>query len=72
MYTITVRSYSMQHDNAQERVYTDDEIIHIIVEALKPANRNRPCLCGSGKKYKKCCRGDHLVRFNQFKKEHHL
>ncbi|CAH6819598.1 hypothetical protein VCHA29O37_140097 [Vibrio chagasii] len=62
----------MQHDNAQERVYTDDEIIHIIEEALKPAKRNRPCLCGSGKKYKKCCRGDHLVKFNQFKKEHHL
>ncbi|HHC7382059.1 SEC-C metal-binding domain-containing protein [Vibrio parahaemolyticus] len=62
----------MQHDNAQERVYTDDEIIHIIEEALKPANRNRSCICGSGKKYKKCCRGDHLVRFNQFKKEHHL
>ncbi|EHK2924838.1 SEC-C domain-containing protein [Vibrio parahaemolyticus] len=62
----------MQHDNAQERVYTDDEIIHIIEEALKPANRNRPCICGSGKKYKKCCRGDHLVKFNQFKKEHHL
>ncbi|MBD6980428.1 SEC-C metal-binding domain-containing protein [Vibrio parahaemolyticus] len=62
----------MQHDNAQERVYTDDEIIHIIEEALKPANRNRPCICGSGKKYKKCCRGDHLVKFNQFKKEHNL
>lgn len=62
----------MQHDNAQERVYTDDEIIHIIEEALKPANRNRPCICGSGKKYKKCCRGNHLVKFNQFKKEHHL
>ncbi|MBD6983496.1 SEC-C metal-binding domain-containing protein [Vibrio parahaemolyticus] len=62
----------MQHDNAHERVYTDDEIIHIIEEALKPANRNRPCLCGSGKKYKKCCRGDHLVKFNQFKKEHNL
>ncbi|EPJ2790541.1 SEC-C metal-binding domain-containing protein [Vibrio parahaemolyticus] len=62
----------MQHDNAQERVYTDDEIIHIIEEALKPANRNRPCICGSGKKYKKCCRGNHLVKFNQFKREHHL
>ncbi|ETZ11012.1 SEC-C metal-binding domain-containing protein [Vibrio parahaemolyticus] len=62
----------MQHDNTQERVYTDDEIIHIIEEALKPANRNRPCICGSGNKYKKCCRGDHLVKFNQFKKENHL
>ncbi|MEA5281409.1 SEC-C metal-binding domain-containing protein [Vibrio parahaemolyticus] len=62
----------MQHDNAQERVYTDDEIIHIIEASLKPVNRNRPCICGSGKKYKKCCRGDHLVKFNQFKKEQNL
>ncbi|MFW1350492.1 SEC-C metal-binding domain-containing protein [Vibrio parahaemolyticus] len=44
----------------------------MIEQALKPANRNRPCICGSGKKYKKCCRGGHLVKFNQFKKEHNL
>lgn len=59
-------------ESAQGDVYTDDEIIHIIEQALKPANRNRPCQCGSGKKYKKCCRAEHVVKFNQFKKEHDL
>ncbi|HCE4778090.1 TPA: SEC-C domain-containing protein [Vibrio parahaemolyticus] len=59
-------------ESVQGDVYTDDEIIHIIKQALKPANRNRPCQCGSGKKYKKCCRAEHVVKFNQFQKEHDL
>ncbi len=63
---------AMESESMQGDVYTDDEIILIIGQALKPANRNRPCICGSGKKYKKCCRGHHLVKFNQFKKEHNL
>jgi hypothetical protein len=25
---------------------------------MKKVNRNDPCLCGSGKKYKKCCLGN--------------
>ncbi len=62
----------MQLVNQEERIYTDDEIISVIKQALKPANRNQPCLCGSGKKYKKCCRGEHQVKFNQYKLEHGL
>ncbi|MDW9225144.1 SEC-C metal-binding domain-containing protein [Vibrio parahaemolyticus] len=60
---------AIESESMQSEVYTDDEIIHIIEQALKPANRNRPCICGSGKKYKKCCRGGHLVKFNQFKND---
>ena len=26
-----------------------------IINEVKPPGRNEPCLCGSGKKYKKCC-----------------
>ena len=29
------------------------------VRATAKLGRNDPCSCGSGKKYKKCCAGDH-------------
>ena len=33
----------------------------VVIERVKPkfvrAERNKACPCGSGKKYKKCCRG---------------
>jgi len=29
------------------------------VRATPKLGRNDPCSCGSGKKYKKCCAGDH-------------
>lgn len=44
--------------------YEDYFVHHTIVEPDKPfiikkekLGRNDPCLCGSGKKYKKCCLG---------------
>lgn len=43
------------------------EVVNMIKRALKPANRNRPCLCGSGNKYKKCCRGKHQAMWNKYK-----
>lgn len=61
-------SRAIELERHQGEEYSDDEMIRMIEHALKPTNRNRPCLCGSGKKYKKCCRGEHLVKFNQFKK----
>ena len=68
---LETKGHATEFEIPQEE-YSDDEMIRIIAHALKPANRNRPCLCGSGKKYKKCCRGEHQVKFNQFKKEHNL
>ena len=38
----------------QEALYKKEKASHTIVKAPKP-NRNDPCPCGSGKKYKKCC-----------------
>lgn len=65
-------SRAIEFERSQSEGDSVGDIIHMIEKALKPANRNRPCLCGSGKKYKKCCRGEHLVKFNQYKKEHNL
>ena len=41
------------------RVLTPEEVVEIDRESLKEKKnniaRNKPCPCGSGKKYKKCC-----------------
>jgi hypothetical protein len=33
----------------------DDEPPMMPAPGQKPPGRNEPCICGSGKKYKKCC-----------------
>lgn len=40
--------------------------------ALKNSNRNMECLCGSGKKFKKCCRAKLMTAREQYRKEHGL
>ena len=40
---------------------------------MKPIGRNDPCPCGSGKKYKKCCRlKDEIVNLETFRYEKYL
>lgn len=43
-------------------------LIESVKIALKGRNKNNPCLCGSGKKYKSCCRGEHTKLFNALMK----
>ncbi|EOW2077609.1 SEC-C metal-binding domain-containing protein [Vibrio mimicus] len=40
--------------------------------ALKNSNKNMECLCGSGKKFKKCCRAKLMNARNKYRKEHGL
>jgi SWIM/SEC-C metal-binding protein len=47
-------------DNTEGAVESIDELIAILSRAeqitvAKAPLRNEPCVCGSGKKYKKCC-----------------
>jgi hypothetical protein len=39
---------------------------HIIGEVMNKINRNDPCPCGSGKKYKKCCGVEKSFAPNEF------
>jgi uncharacterized protein YchJ len=41
-----------QHMDESENVAED---IRFPVKKVKTPGRNEPCICGSGKKYKKCC-----------------
>ena len=36
---------------------------------MNEINRNAPCPCGSGKKYKKCCMGQDLERKHRHRKQ---
>ena len=40
--------------------------------ALKNSAKNLPCMCGSGKKFKKCCRTKLMIAREQYRKEHGL
>ena len=54
---------------AWEGIFSEDKIMQIIkdfkrskiVHKEKEPGRNDPCPCGSGKKYKKCCRDKDLA-----------
>ncbi|MBD1574798.1 hypothetical protein HC725_16235 [Vibrio sp. S17_S38] len=36
---------------------SDDQLQELIQLLVKPRNRNKPCVCKSGKKLKHCCLG---------------
>ncbi|MBE8578623.1 SEC-C metal-binding domain-containing protein [Vibrio sp. OPT18] len=44
-------------------------VIEQIKIALEPCNKNNPCLCGSGKKYRHCCRKKHARMFKAYQRE---
>ena len=48
--------------------YTDEQIVERIKIALHNRNRKNPCLCGSGKKYKDCCRDMHKAKFAEYQR----
>ncbi|MCE7729646.1 SEC-C metal-binding domain-containing protein [Vibrio campbellii] len=54
---------------AVQDIETEADIVEFIKYMLKPRNRNTPCLCGSGKKYKNCCRGQHVADFKKYQEE---
>ena len=54
-----VKDEEFQHEQSDELEYTDHESAQdkkqAPVKKSPKVNRNAPCPCGSGKKYKKCC-----------------
>lgn len=47
-----------------------DEQLHELVRLLiKPRNRNKPCVCKSGKKFKSCCLGKVSALQQKMKKD---
>ena len=45
---------SSEDDGVSIRRVSDDEA-HTLSRRFREIGRNQPCLCGSGRKYKKCC-----------------
>ena len=39
----------------KELVYSHGSVYRKVVRSVKRLGPNEPCICGSGKKYKKCC-----------------
>ncbi|MEF1158882.1 SEC-C metal-binding domain-containing protein [Vibrio parahaemolyticus] len=64
----------MQHANKGTKAmpHKDVEDLARIDMALKNSNKNMECLCGSGKKFKKCCRAKLMTAREQYRKEHGL
>lgn len=54
----------------QQPSQTDLETLHQIDAALKNSAKNLSCLCGSGKKFKKCCRRKLAIERQRYRDVH--
>ncbi|WP_417883064.1 SEC-C metal-binding domain-containing protein [Vibrio rumoiensis] len=48
---------------------SDEQLQELIQLLIKPRNRNKPCVCKSGKKLKHCCLGKVKALQHKMKKE---
>ncbi len=64
----------MHHANKSQKIMSNQDVKDLarIDTALKSSGRNLPCMCGSGKKFKKCCRSKLMIAREQYRKEHGL
>lgn len=65
-------SRAIELERHQGEEYSDDEMIRMIEHALKPTNRNRPCLCGSGKNTRNAVEASTWLSSTNSKKEYDL
>ncbi|EHK0750597.1 SEC-C domain-containing protein [Vibrio parahaemolyticus] len=64
----------MHHANKSPKTMSNQDAKDLarIDMALKSSARNLPCMCGSGKKFKKCCRAKLMIAREQYRKEYGL
>lgn len=48
---------------------TDEQLHELVRLLIKPRNRNKSCVCKSGKKFKNCCLGKVKALVQKMKKE---
>jgi len=51
-----MRERSPELYQIMQRFFGRDSVVEAIQQPAEPTRRNDPCPCGSGKKYKRCCR----------------